>query len=59
MSGKVYQGKVTYIGAKPSFATERAYQEKGEKDMVSYAVKIRLPNDDLKLKPGMTDVVNL
>jgi HlyD family secretion protein len=59
VSGKVYQGKVTYIAAKPSFATERAYQEKGEKDLVAFAVKIKLNNDDLKLKPGMTAVIAL
>jgi HlyD family secretion protein len=57
--GKVYQGKVTYIAAKPSFATERAYQEKGEKDMVAFAVKIKLNNDNLKLRPGMTATIAL
>jgi HlyD family secretion protein len=57
--GKVYQGKVTFIAAKPSFATERAYQEKGEKDLVAFAVKIKLANDDLKLKPGMTATISL
>lgn len=56
---KIYQGKVTYIGAKPSFATERSYQERGEKDLVSFAVKIKLSNDDLKLRPGMTAVISL
>jgi HlyD family secretion protein len=56
---RVYQGKVTYIAAKPSFATERAYQERGEKDMVAFAVKIKLQNDDLKIKPGMTAVISL
>ncbi len=57
--GRVYQGKVTYIGAKPSYATERAYQEKGEKDIVSFGVKIKLANSDLKLRPGMTAVIAL
>jgi HlyD family secretion protein len=56
---QVYQGKVTYIAAKPSFATERAYQERGEKDMVAFAVKIKLQNNDLKIKPGMTAVISL
>jgi HlyD family secretion protein len=56
---RVYQGKVTYIAAKPSFATERAYQERGEKDMVAFAVKIKLQNNDLKIKPGMTAVISL
>ena len=57
--GKAYQGKVTYIGAKPSYATERAYQEKGEKDLVAFEVRIKLANQDLKLRPGMTAVVRV
>lgn len=57
--GKIYHGAVTYIAAKPSFATERAYQEKGERDLVAFAVKIKLDNKDLKLRPGMTAVIVL
>jgi len=57
--GKAYHGKVTYIGAKPSYATERAYQEKGEKDLVAFEVRIKLENKDLKLRPGMTAVVRV
>ncbi|HOP75563.1 MAG TPA: efflux RND transporter periplasmic adaptor subunit [Bacillota bacterium] len=57
--GVRYQGKVVYIAAKPSYATERAYQEKAEKDIVAFAVRIKLDNHDLKLRPGMTAVVNL
>lgn len=57
--GRVYQGKVVFIGAKPSFATERATQEKGERDMVAFGVKIKLSNSDLKLRPGMTATVTL
>jgi HlyD family secretion protein len=55
--GRVYQGRIVFIGAKPSFATERATQEKGEQDIVSFGVKIKLPNTDLKLRPGMTATV--
>ncbi|TCL58619.1 HlyD family secretion protein [Hydrogenispora ethanolica] len=57
--GKVYRGKVYNIGAKPSYATERAYQEKGEKDLVAFGVKIKLDNSDLKLRPGMTALISL
>jgi HlyD family secretion protein len=57
--GKVYQGKVTYIAAKSSFATERSYQERGEKDLVAFGVKIKLENEDRQLKPGMTAVISL
>jgi HlyD family secretion protein len=56
---KIYEGLVTYIGAKPSYATERAIQEKGEKDMVAFEVKIKLDNSDSLLRPGMTAVVAL
>jgi HlyD family secretion protein len=56
---RVYQGKVYYISPKPSYATERAYQEKGEKDVVSFLVKIKLDNSDGKLYPGMTAIVSL
>jgi HlyD family secretion protein len=56
---KIYNGVVTFIAAKPSFATERAIQEKGEKDMVAFEVKIKLDNSDGLLRPGMTAQVNL
>lgn len=55
----VYYGKVYYISPKPSYATERAFQEKGEKDVVSFLVKIKLDNSDGKLYPGMTAIVSL
>lgn len=57
--GRVYRGKVINIAAKPSFATERSYQERGEKDLVAFGVKIKLVNEDLQLKPGMTAVISL
>lgn len=56
---KTYTGIVTYIAAKPSFATERAMQEKGEKDMVAFLVKIKLNNSDKLLRPGMTSIVHV
>jgi HlyD family secretion protein len=57
--GRVYRGKVINIAAKPSFATERSYQERGEKDLVAFGVKIKLENEDLQLKPGMTAVISI
>ncbi len=57
--GRIYQGRITYIAAKPSYATERASQEKGERDLVAFGVKIKLDNSDLKLRPGMTAVISL
>jgi HlyD family secretion protein len=58
-ANKIYKGKVTSIASKPSFATERATQDKGSKDIVAFAVKIKLENEDLRLKPGMTATINL
>ena len=49
---KAYDGFVTYIAAKPSYATERAIQEKGEKDMVAFEVKIKLDNSRFIVKTG-------
>jgi RND family efflux transporter, MFP subunit len=56
---KAYPGTVTYIAAKPSYATERAIQEKGEKDLVAFQVKIKLSNSDSLLRPGMTGTVSV
>lgn len=57
-NNKVVKGKITSISSKPSFATERATQDKGSKDVVAFAVKIKLSNDDLRLKPGMTATID-
>jgi HlyD family secretion protein len=56
---KNYTGIVTYIAAKPSYATERAIQEKGEKDMVAFLVKIKLNNSEKLLQPGMTGIIHV
>ena len=58
-NNKVYKGKVTSISSKASYATERATQDKNEKDVVAFTVKIKLDNVDLRLKPGMTATLKL
>lgn len=58
-ANKIYKGKITSISSKPSYATERATQDKGAQDIVAFAVKIKLDNNDLRLKPGMTATLNL
>lgn len=58
-NNKVYKGKVTSISSKASYATERATQDKNEKDVVAFTVKIKLENSDLRLKPGMTATLKL
>ncbi len=40
-NNKVYKGKVTSISSKASYATERATQDKNEKDVVAFTVKIK------------------
>lgn len=59
MPDKAYKGKVTYISAKPSYATERATQERGSRDIVSFSVKIKIDNSDMRLRPGMTGYIAL
>ena len=57
MKDKIYKGKITYIAVKPSYATEKATPEKGDKDIVYFAVKIKVENSNMKLKPGMTGAI--
>lgn len=52
MPGKVFTGKIVDISRKPEFATWRATNDRGEKDIVSYNVKIRVNSEELR--PGMT-----
>jgi len=49
--GKQYKGEVSRIGKKPSFATRRATNDRGEKDIVTYEVRIQVNNPELR--PGM------
>lgn len=58
-NNKIYKGKITSIASKASYATIRASQDKGERDVVAFAVKIKLDNSELRLKPGMTAVLNI
>jgi HlyD family secretion protein len=54
LESKPIQGKITRISALPDFATKRATSEIGEKDIVSFGVKVVIPNPDLLIKPGMS-----
>ncbi|MGQ9556710.1 MAG: HlyD family secretion protein [Desulfurispora sp.] len=47
----VYAGRIVDISRKPNFATHRATNDRGEKDIVTYNVKIQV--DDPRLRPGM------
>lgn len=49
---KVYTGKVTYISPEAEF-TPKNIQTKDERTKLVFAVKIKIPNDNYDLKPGM------
>lgn len=48
---KQYKGEIVRIGNKPSFATRRATSDRGDKDIVTYEIRIRV--NDPSLRPGM------
>lgn len=48
---KKLSGKIVNISRKPEFATTRATNDRGEKDIVSYNVRIQVNSPDLR--PGM------
>ncbi|HHW43243.1 MAG TPA: HlyD family efflux transporter periplasmic adaptor subunit [Desulfotomaculum sp.] len=54
--GKTFNGRIEAIRQKPDFATRRATNDRGDKDLITYNVKIRLDNPELKA--GMTVTVN-
>ncbi|SHE65575.1 HlyD family secretion protein [Desulforamulus putei DSM 12395] len=49
---KKYTGKIVDISRKPEFATARATNDRGEKDIVTYNVKIKV--NSAQLRPGMS-----
>lgn len=49
---KVYNGKVTYISPEAEF-TPKNIQTKDERTKLVFAVKIKIPNNNYDLKPGM------
>lgn len=55
--GDEFTGQVDRISKAPSFATLRSTDEQGEKDIVSYEVKVTVNEQQDKLLPGMTGYV--
>lgn len=49
---KTYEGKITYISPEAEF-TPKNIQTKDERTKLVFAVKIKINNPDLELKPGM------
>ncbi|MDK2814093.1 MAG: HlyD family secretion protein [Thermoanaerobacter sp.] len=54
--GEVFTGQIESINQKPEYATQRSTNERGEKDIITYNVKVRLNN--AKLKAGMSVTVD-
>lgn len=52
--GKTFDGRVESIRRKPDYATQRATNERGDKDIVAYNVKVRLDNPELKAGMSVT-----
>ncbi|MEG6523041.1 HlyD family secretion protein [Desulfotomaculum sp. 1211_IL3151] len=52
MTTKKYPGQIVDISRKPEFATSRATNDRGEKDIVTYNVKIKVNTPELR--PGMS-----
>lgn len=52
--GKTFDGQVESIRQKPDYATQRAANERGDKDIVAYNVKVRLDNPELKAGMSVT-----
>jgi HlyD family secretion protein len=57
--GEVFKGTVTWISDVGEFAVKKAVNEQYEHDIKTFKVKIAIPNQELKLKVGMTAVVNI
>ena len=55
--GETFSGEVVYISDQAEFAPRNVQTVEGRR-MTVYAVKLRVPNPDLKLKPGMPADVN-
>jgi len=50
--GEVFSGQVTFISSKAEF-TPRNVQTQRDRMNLVFAVKVKVPNPDLRLKPGM------
>jgi multidrug resistance efflux pump len=50
--GEVFAGQVTFIGSEAEF-TPRNVQTREDRVKSVYPIKLRVPNADLRLKPGM------
>ncbi|MDD3269250.1 MAG: efflux RND transporter periplasmic adaptor subunit [Syntrophomonadaceae bacterium] len=56
---QVFTGQVVWINDAGQFAVQKAINEQYSHDIRSFEVKIDLPNENLKLKTGMTAAVRI
>lgn len=56
---QVFSGRVVLINDAGQFAVQKAINEQYNHDIRSFEIKIDVPNDDLKLKTGMTAMVKI
>ena len=52
VDGQTREGRITFVASKAEF-TPRNVQTQSDRAKTVFAVKVRLPNPDLRLKPGM------
>lgn len=57
--GETFTGRVATVNQQPDFAIKKATNENGNFDIVSFGVKIKLDNNDQKIHPGLTALVDL
>ena len=57
--GKVFSGEVISINKNPDFAIKKSTNELNDQDMITFAVKIRITDQEKILYPGMMVEVSL
>jgi len=57
-AGEVFKGSVSRVGTEAEF-TPRNVQTRADRDRLVYAVEVRIPNADGRLRPGMAVEVTL
>ena len=50
--GEIFQGRVSFIASKAEFTPRNVQTQKDRLNLV-FAVKVKIPNPDLRLKPGV------
>ena len=56
--GETFEGNVVTVGSKAEF-TPRNIQTRTDRDRLVYPIEVRIPNPDMRLRPGMPVEVTL